>query len=238
VNLLTSGDVCRGKGEVARCRAVLEGVLEVQAGGTARGTQARADELGQVRGPKGCVGGGRGCGKQGGVQKLLFGSQGCCAMGVVLSRCGAVHHSASQLACSCCSCLLDFLLIAVPAPSFFFSNTCVDVADLSIALDAPASFLTPAASVAHLVRAACYVRDPTARWLHCCLQVPDVLVNDATLQLLVELRPASMADLSSVSGFGSAALQHYAQPLLQVGTVQLVVVPVCAHSITWHSKAV
>lgn len=48
------------------------------------------------------------------------------------------------------------------------------------------------------------------------LQAPDVLVNDATLQLLVELRPASLQDLSSVSGFGAAALQHYAQPLLQV----------------------
>jgi superfamily II DNA helicase RecQ len=43
-----------------------------------------------------------------------------------------------------------------------------------------------------------------------------VLVNDATLQLLVEMRPADMQDLSSVSGFGAAALQHFAQPLLQV----------------------
>jgi hypothetical protein len=42
-------------------------------------------------------------------------------------------------------------------------------------------------------------------------------VNDATLQLLVEMRPANMQDLSTVSGFGAAALQHFAQPLLQVG---------------------
>jgi superfamily II DNA helicase RecQ len=48
------------------------------------------------------------------------------------------------------------------------------------------------------------------------MQAPDVLVNDATLQLLVELRPATSEDLSSVSGFGAAALQHYGQPLLQV----------------------
>jgi hypothetical protein len=44
-----------------------------------------------------------------------------------------------------------------------------------------------------------------------------VLVNDATLQLLVEMRPATLQDLSSVSGFGAAALQHFGQPLLQVG---------------------
>lgn len=51
-----------------------------------------------------------------------------------------------------------------------------------------------------------------------------MLVNDATLQLLVELRPATLQDLSSVSGFGAAALQHFAQPLLQVcGTRQQVV---------------
>jgi hypothetical protein len=45
-----------------------------------------------------------------------------------------------------------------------------------------------------------------------------VLVNDATLQLLVELRPATAEDLASVSGFGAAALLHYGQPLLQVRT--------------------
>lgn len=77
--------------------------------------------------------------------------------------------------------------------------------------------------------ACCCAHADTARSTACCrlhvllsllllslLQAPDVLVNDATLQLLVELRPASLQDLSSVSGFGVAALQHYAQPLLQV----------------------
>lgn len=51
-------------------------------------------------------------------------------------------------------------------------------------------------------------------------QAPDVLVNDATLQLLVELRPANTQDLSSVSGFGAAALQHFGQPLLTVTQVR------------------
>lgn len=43
-----------------------------------------------------------------------------------------------------------------------------------------------------------------------------MLVNDATLQLLIELRPSSLQDLSAVSGFGTAALQHFGQPLLAV----------------------
>jgi hypothetical protein len=60
---------------------------------------------------------------------------------------------------------------------------------------------------------------------HVLLQAPDVLVNDATLQLLVELRPATQQDLSSVSGFGAAALQHFGQPLLQV------VQDFCRHSL-------
>lgn len=52
--------------------------------------------------------------------------------------------------------------------------------------------------------------------LRLCPQAPDVLVNDATLQLLIELRPSSLQDLSAVSGFGTAALQHFGQPLLAV----------------------
>ncbi|WIA16435.1 hypothetical protein OEZ85_013122 [Tetradesmus obliquus] len=48
-------------------------------------------------------------------------------------------------------------------------------------------------------------------------QAPDVLVNDLTLNSLLELRPATQQQLELVSGFGQAALQHFAAPLLQAG---------------------
>jgi superfamily II DNA helicase RecQ len=50
------------------------------------------------------------------------------------------------------------------------------------------------------------------------LQAPDVLVNDATLENLVQLRPSSMGEMRLVSGMGAAALQHYGEVLLQVRT--------------------
>eukprot|EP00775_Hariotina_reticulata_P009775 gene9775-9932_t len=46
-------------------------------------------------------------------------------------------------------------------------------------------------------------------------QAPDVLVNDFTLNQLLELRPATIDELQLVSGFGQEALKHFSQPLLQ-----------------------
>lgn len=43
-----------------------------------------------------------------------------------------------------------------------------------------------------------------------------MLVNDFTLNQLLELRPATIEELQLVSGFGQEALRHFSQPLLQV----------------------
>lgn len=43
-------------------------------------------------------------------------------------------------------------------------------------------------------------------------------MSDFTLNQLAELRPGSQEDLQLVSGFGQAALQHFAEPLLAVLT--------------------
>ena len=55
-------------------------------------------------------------------------------------------------------------------------------------------------------------------------QAPDVLVNDLALHHLVELRPSTGEQLALISGFGEAAMRHFAAPLLRVLT------DFCAHA--------
>lgn len=66
-------------------------------------------------------------------------------------------------------------------------------------------------------------------------QAPDVLVNDPALQLLVELRPSSLQELDSVSGFGRSAIQHFGQPLLQVIKDVCAASSLLSHNTDWHT---